>query len=136
MKINEVARTLKTLSNDLGEIVPPEVIDRVLESMGLQVRRSSVRGFFGGTGIFLAGVVIGGAAALLLAPKGGLEIRSDLEDKLDSVIEKLKGMVGSKTETAEDETASTKSATSTTGAKTEKSDKPNQSGTRGTVHHS
>jgi len=98
MKMNDVVSSLKSMKNDLGDIVPPEVVDRVLESMGLQVRRSSFIGFASGTGIFLAGVVIGGAAALLLAPKAGMELRGDLEDKLDGIMEKLKGMVGSSKE--------------------------------------
>jgi len=133
MKMNEVVSSLKGIKNDLGDILPPEVIDRVLESMGLQVRRSRVSGFFSGTGIFLAGIIIGGAAALLLAPKAGLETRSDLEDKLDSVIEKLKGMVGQKT-TEGEETEGGKTSGATATAKT--TDKGNQSGTRptGTVH--
>ncbi len=131
MKMNEVVSQLKGIKHELGDIVPPEVIDRVLESMGLQVRRSSFRGFASGTGIFLAGIVIGGAAALLLAPKAGLELRGDLEDKLDTVIEKLKGLVGQKTE-GEEETAGGKSASSTSSTKTttpsDKNKEGNQAG--------
>jgi gas vesicle protein len=138
MKMNDVVSSLKGIKSELADVLPPEVIDRVLEGMGLQVRRSSVGAFASGTGIFLAGVIIGGAAALLLAPKAGLELRSDLEDKLDTVIDRLKTMAHLKGE--EDDT-STKSATAkggTTTADKDKNKEGNQSGTRtgGPLHHS
>ena len=109
MKMNDVVSTLKDIKHELGDILPPEAIDRVLETMGLQVRRSPIRGFASGTGLFLVGVIIGGAAALLFAPKAGLEVRSDLEDKLDTVIAKLKTMVG-KGEAEEEDTSKSASA--------------------------
>ena len=93
MKMNEIMSQMKSIKNELGDVLPPEFIDRVLEGMGLQVRRSSFRGFASGTAVFLAGVVVGGAAALLLAPKAGLETRGDIEDKIDTLIEKVKGLV-------------------------------------------
>jgi hypothetical protein len=108
MKMNEILSQMKTIKNELGDVLPPEFIDRVLESMGLQVRRSAFRGFASGTAVFLAGVVVGGAAALLLAPKPGLETRGDIEDKIDTLIEKVKGLV-SRSESTESTSGSIKS---------------------------
>jgi gas vesicle protein len=114
MKMNELKSQLKGLTQEIGDILPDDFVDRMLEGMGLQQRRSAFRGFAAGTGIFLAGVVVGGAAALLLAPKAGLETRSDLEDKLDGLIEKVKGMVSRDTE-GEGASASGTSGSSTGG---------------------
>lgn len=136
MKMNDVVSSLKGIKSELADVLPPEVIDRVLEGMGLQVRRSSVGAFASGTGIFLAGVIIGGAAALLLAPKAGLELRSDLEDKLDTVIDKLKTMAHLKGE--EDDTSKSATAKGATTADKDKNKEGNQAGTRtgGPLHHS
>ena len=122
MKMNDIMSQMKTIKNELGDVLPPEFIDRVLEGMGLQVRRSAFRGFASGTAVFLAGVVVGGAAALLLAPKAGLETRGDIEDKIDTLIEKVKGLV-SRHEASDTTDAS---ASSTTGAI--KSDKGKDAG--------
>jgi gas vesicle protein len=142
--MNDIVSQLKSVKNDLGDVLPPEFIDRMLETMGLQVRRSAFTGFLSGTGIFLAGVVCGGAAALLLAPKAGLEMRSDLEDKVDTLIEKVKAMVpGLSTEgetTGSNTGTSASSSSSSTGAKSDKSKEGNASqGARtpgSTIHHS
>ena len=123
MNMNEFKSQLKDLSSELGGIMPHDVIDRILDSMGLQVRRSAARSVISGTGLFLAGVIIGGAAALLLSPKNGLEIRSDIEDKLDGVIDKLKHMA-KRSEAEESAGASTR-----TNAGSDK-------GTSSTIHHS
>ena len=137
MKMNEIVRQMKSIKNDLGEVLPPEFIDRVLEGMGLQQRRSAFRGFASGTAVFLAGVVVGGAAALLLAPKAGLETRGDIEDKIDTLIEKVKGLVSR----GEAETESTGTTAGATGSsmKSDKGKEGNASANRpaGTgVHHS
>jgi len=138
MKMNDIMSQMKTIKNELGDVLPPEFIDRVLEGMGLQVRRSAFRGFASGTAIFLAGVVVGGAAALLLAPKAGLETRGAIEDKIDTLIEKVKGMV-SRGET-ETESATASGSTSTKSDKgQDKSKEGNASANRPTgagVHHS
>jgi gas vesicle protein len=140
MKMNDIMSQVKTIKNELGDVLPPEFVDRVLEGMGLQVRRSAVRGFASGTAIFLAGVVCGGAAALLLAPKAGLETRGDIEDKIDTLIEKVKSMIPGSEST--ESTGTSASSTSGAGAST-RSDKSKESNTPANrptggagVHHS
>jgi gas vesicle protein len=140
MKMNDIVSQLKSVKNDLGDVLPPEFIDRMLETMGLQVRRSAFSGFLSGTGIFLAGVVCGGAAALLLAPKAGLETRSDLEDKVDTLIEKVKSMVPGLS--SEGDTSGTNASASSSSGTANKSDKGKEGNTSqgsrqsGTIHHS
>lgn len=139
MKMNDIVSQLKSVKNDLGDVLPPEFIDRMLETMGLQVRRSAFSGFLSGTGIFLAGVVCGGAAALLLAPKAGLETRSDLEDKVDSLIEKVKSIVPGLSSEGDTTGTNASASSSTTSTKSDKNKEGNTSqGSRqtGTIHHS
>jgi len=140
MKMNDIMSQMKTIRNELGDVLPPEFIDRVLEGMGLQVRRSAFRGFASGTAVFLAGVVVGGAAALLLAPKAGLETRGDIEDKIDTLIEKVKGLV-QRGESNESTGTSATSGTSGSSMKSDKGKEGNTGATRPTgagtgVHHS
>ena len=108
-KIADLSSELKGLKSQLKDLFPDDLLARVLDSVGLEQRRSPVRGMISGTGLFLAGVIVGGAAALLLAPKSGIEMRSNLEDKLDQLIEKVKHLRGTKEE-AEDESISAKAA--------------------------
>jgi gas vesicle protein len=140
MNMHELKSQLKSIKNDLGDILPAEFTDRLLETMGLQVRRSAFRGFAAGTGIFIAGVVVGGAAALMLAPKPGLEMRSDIEDKIDNLVEKVKHLISrseSDTETASTGAGST-TRSSTTQAASDKNkteaNSPNRTGNP--IHHS
>lgn len=107
-KIADLSSELKGLKSQLKDLFPDDLLNRVLDSVGLEQRRSPVRGMISGTGLFLAGVIVGGAAALLLAPKSGIEMRSSLEDKLDQLIEKVKHLRGTKEE--EDESVSAKAA--------------------------
>ena len=44
-------------------------------------------------GWFLAGAVIGAGAALLLAPKSGDELRSDIADRINDGVENARGSV-------------------------------------------
>jgi YtxH-like protein len=127
MKMNDVVSTIREIKSNLADVVPPEVTDRVLEAMGLQVRRSAFGSLASGTGIFLAGCIVGGAVALMFAPKAGLELRSDLEDKLDTVIDKLKNLVGQKVEGEETAEGIRKNKETTAGATTR---------TPGTIHTS
>ena len=108
MNTNDLTSELKNLKSQIKDLFPDDLLDRVLETVGLEQRRSPVRGVLSGTGIFLAGVIVGGAAALLLAPKSGIEMRSTLEDKIDTLIEKVKHLRGK----AEEEIADVKKAAS------------------------
>jgi gas vesicle protein len=107
-KLADLASELKNLKAQAKDMFPDDLLERVLDSVGLEQRRSPVRGALSGTGIFLAGVIVGGAVALLLAPKSGIETRSALEDKIDTLISKVKDLRGK----AEEEIENVKTAAS------------------------
>ena len=88
MNMHDINSQLKSLN----DMLPADMKDRILDAFGLQQRRP-VRSMMSGVTVFLAGVVVGGAAALLLSPKSGMEVRSDLEDKLDTLIAKVKSLI-------------------------------------------
>jgi hypothetical protein len=54
--------------------------DDVLRYIGLTTNKP-VRSTFGGIGAFVIGCAVGGIAALMLAPKTGTELRTDVKDK-------------------------------------------------------
>ena len=54
--------------------------DDVLRYIGLTTNKP-VRSTFGGIGAFVIGCAVGGIAALMLAPKTGTEMRTDVKDK-------------------------------------------------------
>jgi len=60
----------------------------ILEALGLEPKRSTPNVLTSSLGIFAAGMVVGAATALLLAPKAGREIRDDVGSKLRSVATK------------------------------------------------
>jgi gas vesicle protein len=107
-KFADLTSELKHLKGEIKDLFPDDLLSRLLDTVGLEQRRSPVRGVLSGTGIFLAGIIVGGAAALLLAPKSGIEMRSTLEDKIDTLIEKVKNLRGK----AEEEIANVKTAAS------------------------
>jgi gas vesicle protein len=78
--------------------------DTLLHIIGAEPRRTVVDYVFPATGYFFAGVVVGGVAALLTAPKPGREMRRDLkenvsnlrhqiEHRAENVIDKAKGLL-------------------------------------------
>jgi len=56
--------------------------DDVLETLGLQERRSGVAATFGTLGIFALGCLVGAGIGLAFAPKSGDELRNELGDKV------------------------------------------------------
>ncbi len=56
-------------------------LDDALGDVGIQRRGSSMLSSFG---LFSAGVVIGAAASLLLAPKPGSELRNDIVERVNA----------------------------------------------------
>jgi hypothetical protein len=56
--------------------------DDVLETLGLQERRSGVATTFGTLGIFALGCLVGAGIGLAFAPKSGDELRNELGDKV------------------------------------------------------
>lgn len=78
--------------------------DTLLHLIGAEPRRTALDFVFPATGYFFAGVVVGGVAALLTAPKPGREMRRDLkenvsnlrnqiEHRAENVIDKAKGLL-------------------------------------------
>jgi hypothetical protein len=59
--------------------------DDILEKLGLQARTSTGEWLLGAFGFFGIGLVVGAATALLLAPKSGRELRSDITAKARSL---------------------------------------------------
>jgi len=56
--------------------------DDVLESIGLQQRRSALATAFASIGIFALGCLVGAGIGLAFAPKAGNELRNELGDKV------------------------------------------------------
>jgi hypothetical protein len=79
--------TLKDLSQQLGTRLPER--DDLLNWVGLQQRTANETAFTM-IGAFALGTVVGGALALLFAPKPGHQLRHDLGERLDGATQKLK----------------------------------------------
>ncbi|XXF81393.1 YtxH domain-containing protein [Myxococcaceae bacterium GXIMD 01537] len=75
---------LPKVAKDKWESFDP---DDVLHYAGLTTYRPGRAGI-GGAGLFIVGAVVGGIAALLLAPKPGVELRGDVKDKAMGYINK------------------------------------------------
>ena len=80
--------TLKDLSQQLGTRLPER--DDLLNWVGLQQQRTANETAFTMIGAFALGTVVGGALALLFAPKPGHQLRHDLGERLDGATQKLK----------------------------------------------
>jgi hypothetical protein len=61
--------------------------DAILEKLGLQRQTSSADVVVPVVGAFLVGGLIGAGLALLFAPKAGAELRRDLGERVDEVLE-------------------------------------------------
>ena len=57
----------------------------ILAAIGLATRQTVTARLLNFGGAFLAGALIGGAAALLLAPKRGSELREDVANRIRSI---------------------------------------------------
>lgn len=64
--------------NDIRDLTK----DDVLATLGLKSKPRAVQRLGGALGLLGVGLLVGAAVALLLAPKSGRELRSDLEDRL------------------------------------------------------
>ena len=80
--------TLKNLSQQLGSRLPEP--DDVLHWIGLQQQRTANDAAFTMVGAFALGTVVGGALALLFAPRAGHELRHDLGERLDGATQQIK----------------------------------------------
>ncbi len=82
--------TLKDLSHQLGNRLPER--DEMLNWIGLQQRQANETALTM-IGAFALGTVVGGALALLFAPKPGHELRHDLGERLDDATQRIKGQL-------------------------------------------
>jgi hypothetical protein len=69
---------LKTLKSSLPDVDK----DDVLEAIGLETRRTASDKLVPAFALFGAGVLLGVGLGLMLAPKPGKELRSDLKQRL------------------------------------------------------
>ncbi|MFW5925264.1 MAG: YtxH domain-containing protein [Myxococcota bacterium] len=66
--------------------------DDVLARVGLERRRSGVEATGPWLGGFSAGMMVGGAMGLLLAPMPGSELRNKLRTRANELVEELSGL--------------------------------------------
>jgi len=79
--------TIKDLSQQLGTRLPEA--DDLLRYVGLQ-QRTANDAAFSMIGAFALGTIVGGALALLFAPKPGHQLRQDLGERLDGATQRIK----------------------------------------------
>ncbi|MEP6651782.1 MAG: YtxH domain-containing protein [Myxococcales bacterium] len=72
----------------------------VLAAIGLASKRSASEKILGSLSIFGVGLLVGAAAALLLAPKPGTELREDLGQRFKKLREERLGQGGEATNSA------------------------------------
>jgi hypothetical protein len=65
----------------------------LLEAVGLATRQTVTARLLSFSGAFAAGALVGGIAALLLAPKSGRGLREDLGDRIRSVPDALRKVI-------------------------------------------
>jgi len=79
--------SLKDLSQQVGSHLPER--DDMLAWIGLQQRAANDTAFTM-LGAFALGTLVGGALALLFAPKPGHELRQDLGERLDGATQRIR----------------------------------------------
>jgi hypothetical protein len=73
--------------------------DDLLNLIGLETRKDTADYLLPALGAFTVGVLLGVGVGVLLAPKPGQELRSDLRNRLQSGQDAVSGAVGRVTET-------------------------------------
>lgn len=61
--------------------------DDILKSIGLEVRRTPTDYVLPALGVFGAGLLVGAGIGILLAPKSGNELRSDIRHRFGRAVE-------------------------------------------------
>jgi hypothetical protein len=74
--------------------------DELLNLIGLETRKDATDYLLPALGAFTVGVLLGVGVGLMLAPKPGNELRSDLRNRFQSGQEPLTGAGPQRTETA------------------------------------
>jgi hypothetical protein len=85
--------------NDLKDLKKLDK-DELLNLIGLETRRDTTEHLLPVLGAFTVGVLLGVGVGLMLAPKPGNELRSDLRNRFQSGQESLTGAGAQRTETA------------------------------------
>jgi hypothetical protein len=71
-----------SLNRNIKDLIPSDLtINDILEVVGLR-RHSAMRRMLPSVGLVLAGAVVGGAIALLLAPESGEKLRGHIGQRL------------------------------------------------------
>jgi len=71
--------------------------DDLLNLIGLETRKDATDNLLPALGAFTVGVLLGVGVGLMLAPKPGNELRSDLRNRIQSGQDTLTGAVASRT---------------------------------------
>jgi YtxH-like protein len=80
--------SLNDMSQKLGSRLP--AADDLLQWVGLQQQRTAAETTLSMLGTFALGTLLGGALALLFAPKAGPELRHDIGGRLSEASERVK----------------------------------------------
>jgi hypothetical protein len=93
--------TLKDISHQLGDRLP--ATDDLLHWVGLQQQRTATDVSFAMLSAFALGALVGGAVALLFAPRPGHELRHDLEKRLGDATKRVGERLGEATHRVREE---------------------------------
>lgn len=74
--------TIKDRFTDIGDRFSK---DQILDSLGLQEKRTNTDYLVPALGIFGAGLAVGAVLGLLFAPKSGRDIRTDIRHRFDDM---------------------------------------------------
>lgn len=88
---------------NIRDITKLKDIDRddILEMLGLETRSSTGAYLAGTLGTFGVGLLVGAGIALMLAPKPGRELRTDLRERLRRAPDDITSAVGTLAERAD-----------------------------------
>jgi len=86
-------RDLRDLKKSVGNMDK----DDLLNFIGLETRRDTADNLLPALGAFTVGVLLGVGVGLMLAPKPGNELRSDLRNRIQSGQDALSSAVASRT---------------------------------------
>ncbi len=86
MNLDRTVRRVRSLANDVD-------IDDLLETIGLQQRRSAYGALLPAIGILGAGILVGAGLGLLFAPTSGKILRREAEGRVNQLKGKIRPVV-------------------------------------------
>lgn len=86
MNLDRTVRRVRNLANDVD-------LDDVLETIGLQQRRSAYAALLPAIGILGAGILVGAGLGLLFAPTSGKALRREAEGRVSQLKGRIKPAV-------------------------------------------